>query len=120
VHALHLASSPANLAGAGGRDRRLLARTGARCRCREGPERYAAAKGVSFGYRFFDAKHRAQRGLPTNWPSAPPRTRCCFVNPDTYCAPTAIRYLVDAFDDPSAAAADARQIPAEHPRTSSP
>jgi Glycosyl transferase family group 2 len=115
VHALHLAQQSGHLAGAGVAigdcsNERVLGDEAA-----QDLQRYAEAKGVSFGYRFFNANIGHSAGCNELAVGAT-ADALLFVNPDTYCAPTAIRYLVDAFDDPAAAAADARQIPAEHPK----
>jgi hypothetical protein len=115
VHALYLAEESGHLADAGVTigdcsGEPVLGEEAAR-----DLERYAAAKGVSFGYRFFDANLGHSAGC-NELARGATADALLFVNPDTYCAPTAIRCLVDAFDDPWAAAADARQIPCEHPK----
>ena len=76
---------------------------------------HAASKGVSFGYRWFNGNLGHSGGCNALAAGAT-ADALLFVNPDTYCAPTTIGHLVAAFDDPRAAAVDARQIPAEHPK----
>ncbi|HEX3785192.1 MAG TPA: glycosyltransferase family 2 protein [Pseudonocardiaceae bacterium] len=77
--------------------------------------RYAEDKGVSFGYRPFNANLGHSLGCNELARGAQADV-LLFVNPDTYCAPNAIGHLVTALADPWSAAADARQIPCEHPK----
>jgi hypothetical protein len=115
VHALHLAQRSGHLADAGVTIGDCSAEPVLGDAAAQDLERHAAAKGVSFGYRFFDANLGHSAGC-NELAAGATADALLFVNPDTYCAPTAIRYLVDAFDDPWAVAADARQIPCEHPK----
>lgn len=77
--------------------------------------RYVEARGVSFGYRYFDANLGHSVGCNELVRGAQADV-LLFANPDTYCAPNAVGYLVQALADPWSAAADARQIPCEHPK----
>lgn len=115
VHALHLAQRSDHLADAGIAIGDCSATPVLDDAAAGDLDRYAAAKGVSFGYRFFDA-NLGHSGGCNELAAGATADALLFVNPDTYCAPTAIRYLVDAFAQPWVAAADARQIPCEHPK----
>lgn len=115
VHALHQAESDGQLADAGiaigdCSPEPVLGEDAA-----EDLRRYAEARGVSFGYRFFDANlgHSAGSNALVTGAQA---DVLLFVNPDTYCAPRAVEHLVTALADPWTASVDARQIPCEHPK----
>lgn len=115
VHALHLAERSGHLADAGITIGDCSAEPVLGADAADDLRRHAAAKGVSFGYRFFDANLGHSAGCNELAVGAT-ADALLFVNPDTYCAPTAIRYLVDAFTEPWVVAADARQVPCEHPK----
>lgn len=70
-------------------------------------------------YEFFDANlgssggsNRLAEGASTDF--------VLVLNPDTYPAPTLLVELLRVFDDPSVGAADARQLPLEHPKEHDP
>jgi hypothetical protein len=115
VHALHLAQRSGHLADAGVTIGDCSAEPVLGEAAAADLARHAEAKGVSFGYRFFDANLGHSAGC-NELAKGATADALLFVNPDTYCAPTAIRYLVDVFTDPWVVAADARQIPCEHPK----
>jgi GT2 family glycosyltransferase len=77
--------------------------------------RHAAARGVGFGYRWFNA-NLGHSGGSDELVAGARADVLLFVNPDTYCAPTAVGQLLTALADPWVVAADARQIPCEHPK----
>jgi GT2 family glycosyltransferase len=69
----------------------------------------------SFEYQFFDANLGSGGGSNRLMEG----TECDLVwilNPDTYPAPDSLGHLIDAVDADRVAAADARQLPIEHPK----
>lgn len=115
VHALHLAKQSGRLADAGVTIGDCSPEPVLGAAAAADLAEHAATKGVSFGYRWFNDNLGHSAGCNELAVGAT-ADALLFVNPDTYCAPTAIGHLVAAFDDPKAVAVDARQIPCEHPK----
>ncbi len=115
VHALHLAQRSGRLADAGVTIGDCSPEPVLGDAAAADLAEHAGAKGVSFGHRWFNA-NLGHSGGCNELAVGATADALLFVNPDTYCAPTAIGHLLAVFDDPRTAAADARQIPAEHPK----
>jgi len=77
--------------------------------------RHAADRGIDFGYRWFN-ENLGHSGGCNELVTGARADALLFVNPDTYCAPTAVAQLLAALRDPWVVAADARQVPCEHPK----
>lgn len=81
---------------------------------------HLAACGIdAFRYRFFDA-NLGSAGGHNRLAEECDSTFVLVANPDTYLGPDLLCELVRPFDDPSVGAADARQLPLEHPKAYDP
>lgn len=80
---------------------------------------FEQSSGIRATYSFFDENLMTARGHNTI-----AEMHDCeviwVINPDTYPQPRALVELLGAFEDPVVAAAEARQIPLEHPKSFSP
>ncbi len=78
-----------------------------------------APSGATLTHRFFDANLGSAGG--SNALAADGREPLIWIlNPDTYPSPTCLSLLVDAAQEPGVAAAEARQLPIEHPKSYDP
>ncbi|ONI82088.1 hypothetical protein ALI22I_38685 [Saccharothrix sp. ALI-22-I] len=75
----------------------------------------SVGEGVSLDYRWFGVNLGHSAGSNALAEDAA-EDAVLFLNPDSYVAPTLLRHLLDSLRDPAVAAADARQIPCEHPK----
>lgn len=77
--------------------------------------RSSVAAGVSLDYRWFGANLGHSAGSNALAEGAT-EDAVLFLNPDSYVAPTLLRHLLRSLRDSEVAAADARQVPCEHPK----
>ncbi|MEU4740012.1 hypothetical protein AB0G02_06025 [Actinosynnema sp. NPDC023658] len=77
--------------------------------------RSSVAGGVSLTYRWFGANLGHSAGSNALAEGAT-EDAVLFLNPDSYVAPTLLVHLLGSLRDPRVAAADARQVPCEHPK----
>lgn len=76
----------------------------------------AARAGLDgFRYEHFGA-NLGSSGGNNRLAESGPSEAILILNPDTYLAPSALAHLLSAWNDPTVGAADARQIPCEHPK----
>ncbi|GAA1266609.1 hypothetical protein [Saccharothrix xinjiangensis] len=74
-----------------------------------------ASAGVTLDYRWFGANLGHSAGSNALAEGAT-EDAVLFLNPDSYVAPTLLVHLLAALRDPAVGAADARQVPCEHPK----
>ncbi|MEV8436367.1 glycosyltransferase [Actinosynnema sp. NPDC051121] len=77
--------------------------------------RASVAEGVTLDYRWFGANLGHSAGSNALAEGAT-EDAVLFLNPDSYVAPTLLVHLLESLRDPAVAAADARQVPCEHPK----
>lgn len=75
----------------------------------------AAATFRSFSYEFFDA-NLGSAGGSNSLAADADEEFLLVLNPDTYPSPMLLTDLISVFEDPTVGAADARQLPLEHPK----